>query len=123
MRARALTLAAALGAALTVAGCGSGPSTSSNGHASSPKLSAADFSACTSLDNDTSNGNQAGALNEDFGLDGRRMGTISAHLKPYAQLVGASAQLRLSGADDGKLGEYVGEMRGVCEAEGWRAAG
>jgi hypothetical protein len=93
---------------------------STAGHRSST-LSAGDNSACQSLEDDTAGGNDPVALNTDFGLNGRRTGALSAQLSPYVQLVGGDAQLVLSGADDGKLGEYVGQMRGVCESLGWRA--
>lgn len=121
MRLRALTLAAT---GLVLAACSSTPTHPAAGTSSataSATLSSADFSACESLAADTEGGNNVDVLVEDFAVPGRRMGTISAALKPYAMLVGSAAQLVQSGADDGKLDGYVARMRAQCVAEGWKS--
>lgn len=124
MRARVLTVTAVV-VALAVTGCGgAGSSNTAARTTAAPTLSSADYSACVSLAADTEAGNNAGVLMEDFAVPGRRMGTISPELKPYAMLVGSEAQLVQSGAGDaGTLDEYVREMRARCVAEGWKPLG
>lgn len=111
----------AVAAALALAGCTSDPGTSTVSRTTSPPtLSSADFSACESLAGDTEAGNNVDVLVEDFAVPGRRMGTISPELKPFAMLVGSSAQLLQSGYDDGGLSGYVAQMRAHCVTEGWK---
>lgn len=114
MRLRMLSALIAVAGLLTTAGC-------SGGQAAASSLPAADKSACDALNRDTTPTADPLALEHDFGLNGAQTGTSSS-ISPYAMLVGAAAQLENSGySGDSKLGEYVGQLRGVCETRGWRA--
>lgn len=115
MSRRALPAALAAAACLALAACGGGSSSISS-------ISAPDRAACDTLNRDSTPSPDPAELNTAFGLQATQTG-LSAKLAPYAQLVGGSAQLELSGySGDSRLGEMVGQMRGVCEAMQWKAS-
>lgn len=105
-------------AALALAGCGGG--------GGGGGISSADKAACDTLDQygDAAEGGDptaAGHLFSDLGGIGTNP-KLSKKLAPYALLVSASGQVASSGGDSAKLGDYVGQMRGVCESMGWKAS-